>query len=148
MYLIFSFFMLLEGGTLALLLRTELFEPGLQFFRPELFNQFTTMHGLIMVFGAIMPAFVGFANWMIPMQIGASDMAFARMNNFSFWLLPVAAIMLTASFFVPGGATAAGWTLYARCRCRWARAWTWPSSPCTSWARPPSWARSTSSSPC
>ena len=113
MYLIFSFAMLLEGGTLALLLRTELFEPGLQFFRPELFNQFTTMHGIIMVFGAIMPAFVGFANWMIPMQIGASDMAFARMNNFSFWLLPVAAIMLTASFFVPGGATAAGWTLYA-----------------------------------
>lgn len=113
MYLIFSFFMLMEGGVLALLLRTELFEPGLQFFRPELFNQFTTMHGLIMVFGAVMPAFVGFANWMIPLQIGASDMAFARMNNFSFWLLPVAGIMLTVSFFVPGGATAAGWTLYA-----------------------------------
>src|SRR3546814_8301216 len=113
MYLIFSFCMLLEGGVLALLIRTELFEPGLQFFQPELFNQFTTMHGLIMVFGAIMPSFVGFANWMIPMQIGASDMAFARMNNFSFWLLPVAAIMLTTSFFVPGGATAAGWTLYA-----------------------------------
>ena len=55
--------------------------------RPEFFNQLTTMHGLIMVFGAIMPAFVGFANWMIPLQIGASDMAFARMNNFSFWLL-------------------------------------------------------------
>jgi len=99
MYLIFSFAMLLEGGTLALLLRTELFEPGLQFFRPELFNQFTTMHGLIMVFGAIMPAFVGFANWMVPLQIGASDMAFARMNNFSFWLLPVAAVLLTTSFF-------------------------------------------------
>jgi cytochrome c oxidase subunit 1 len=113
MYLIFSFAMLLEGGLLALLLRTELFSPGLQFFRPELFNQFTTMHGLIMVFGAIMPSFVGFANWMIPLQIGASDMAFARMNNFSFWLLPVAAILLTGSFFVPGGATAAGWTLYA-----------------------------------
>ena len=113
MYLIFSFAMLLEGGTLALLLRTELFQPGLQFFRPELFNQFTTMHGLIMVFGAIMPAFVGFANWMVPMQIGAADMAFARMNNFSFWLLPVAGALLTASFFVPGGATAAGWTLYA-----------------------------------
>ncbi len=67
MYLIFSFCMLLEGGTLALLLRTELFEPGIQFFQPELFNQFTTMHGLIMIFGAIMPAFVGFANWMIPL---------------------------------------------------------------------------------
>ncbi len=113
MYLMFSFLMLLEGGVLALLLRTELFRPGLQFFRPELFNQFTTMHGLIMIFGAIMPAFVGFANWMIPMQIGASDMAFARMNNFSFWLLPVAGIMLTSSFFFPGGAPSSGWTLYA-----------------------------------
>ena len=60
MYMIFSFAMLMEGGILALLLRTELFQPGLQFFRPELFNQFTTMHGLIMVFGAIMPAFDGF----------------------------------------------------------------------------------------
>ncbi len=113
MYLIFSLLMLFEGGVLALLLRAELFEPGLQFFRPELFNQFTTMHGLIMVFGAIMPAFVGFANWMVPLQIGASDMAFARMNNFSFWLLPMAGIMLTSSFFVRGGAPAVGWTLYA-----------------------------------
>src|SRR3546814_122163 len=113
MYLIFSFCMLLEGGVLALLIRTELFEPGLQFFQPELFNQFTSMHGLIMIFGAIMPAFVGFANWMIPLQIGASDMAFARMNNFSFWLLPVGATLFTVSFFVPGGAQAAGWTLYA-----------------------------------
>jgi cytochrome c oxidase subunit I len=113
MYLLFSFIMLLEGGTLALALRTELFQPGLQFFQPEFFNQLTTMHGLIMVFGAIMPAFVGFANWMIPLQIGASDMAFARMNNFSFWLLVPAAFMLTLSFFVPGGATAGGWTMYA-----------------------------------
>ncbi|PJX25302.1 cytochrome c oxidase subunit I [Advenella sp. S44] len=113
MYLLFSFLMLLEGGALALLIRAELFEPGIQFFRPDLFNQFTTMHGLIMIFGAIMPALVGFANYIIPLQIGASDMAFARMNNFSFWLLPVGAILLTGSFFVPGGATAAGWTLYA-----------------------------------
>src|SRR5246500_2303450 len=113
LYLWFSFIMLLSGGVLALLIRAELFQPGLQFFRPEFFNQLTTMHGLIMVFGAIMPAFVGFANWMVPLQIGASDMAFARMNNFSFWLLPVAAVLLVASFFAPGGATAAGWTLYA-----------------------------------
>src|SRR3546814_11483413 len=89
MYLIFSFCMLLEGGVLALLIRTELFEPGLQFFQPELFNQFTSMHGLIMIFGAIMPAFVGFANWMIPLQIGASDMAFGRINNLTFRLPPV-----------------------------------------------------------
>lgn len=113
LYLLFSFIMFLFGGVLALLIRAELFEPGLQIMRPEFFNQLTTMHGIIMVFGAIMPAFVGFANWMLPLQIGASDMAFARMNNFSFWLLPPAALLLTASFFVPGGATAAGWTLYA-----------------------------------
>src|SRR6187399_1875258 len=113
MYLVFAFTMFLVGGVLALCIRAELFQPGRQFFSPEQFNQFTTMHGLIMVFGAIMPAFVGFANWMIPMQIGAADMAFARMNNLSFWLLIPAALMLVGSFFMPGGAPAAGWTLYA-----------------------------------
>jgi cytochrome c oxidase subunit I len=113
LYLLFSFAMLMVGGVLALLIRAELFQPGLQLVNPELFNQLTTMHGLIMVFGAIMPAFVGFANWMVPLQIGAPDMAFARMNNFSFWLLVPAGIMLVGSFFMPGGAPAAGWTLYA-----------------------------------
>ena len=113
LYLIFSFTMFLVGGLMALTIRTELFQPGLQFVRPEFFNQLTTMHGLVMVFGAIMPAFVGLANWQIPMMIGAPDMAFARMNNWSFWLLPPAAFLLMLSFAVPGGATAAGWTLYA-----------------------------------
>ncbi|MEC5385822.1 cytochrome c oxidase subunit I [Uliginosibacterium sp. H3] len=113
LYLFFSFMMFLTGGVLALTIRAELFQPGLQIVRPEFFNQLTTMHGLIMVFGAIMPAFVGFANWMVPLMIGAPDMAFARMNNWSFWLLPPAALLLVGSFFVPGGATAAGWTLYA-----------------------------------
>ena len=113
LYLVFSFTMFMVGGVMALMIRSELFEPGLQIVRPEFFNQMTTLHGLIMVFGAIMPAFVGFANWMIPLQIGAPDMAFARMNNLSFWLLPPAALLLVASLFTPGGATAAGWTLYA-----------------------------------
>jgi cytochrome c oxidase subunit I len=113
LYLLFAFTMLMLGGLLAMFIRAELFEPGLQLFNPELFNQFTTMHGIIMVFGAIMPAFVGFANWMIPLQIGAPDMAFARMNNFSFWLLIPAALMLVMSFFMPGGAPASGWTIYA-----------------------------------
>ena len=113
LYLVFALSMFFVGGLLALMLRAELFQPGLQFWSPEFFNQLTTMHGLIMVFGVIMPAFVGFANWQIPMMIGAPDMAFARMNNWSFWLLPPAATLLVASFFVPGGATAAGWTIYA-----------------------------------
>jgi cytochrome c oxidase subunit I len=113
MYLLFAFTMFMVGGVLALLIRAELFQPGLQIVNPELFNQLTTMHGLIMVFGAIMPGFVGFANWMVPLQIGAPDMAFARMNNLSFWLLIPAALMLVMTFFMPGGAPAAGWTIYA-----------------------------------
>jgi cytochrome c oxidase subunit 1 len=113
LYLWFSFIMFLAGGVMALTIRAELFQPGLQIVQPEFFNQLTTMHGLVMVFGAIMPAFVGFANWQIPLMIGAPDMAFARMNNWSFWLLPVAGILLMGSFLVPGGASAAGWTLYA-----------------------------------
>ena len=112
LYLCFSFTMFLIGGVMALIIRAELFQPGLQIVQPELFNELTTMHGLIMLFGAFMPAFVGFANWQIPMMIGAPDMAFPRLNNFSFWLLPPAAILLVGSFFVPGGATASGWTLY------------------------------------
>src|SRR5437870_7928838 len=113
LYLWFSFIMFLSGGVLALMIRTELFQPGLQLFDPEFFNQLNTLHGLIMIFGAIMPAAVGFANWQVPLMIGAPDMAFARMNNWSFWLLPFAAVLLFASFFVPGGAAAGGWTLYA-----------------------------------
>ena len=113
MYMLFSLTMLMLGGVMALMIRTELFQPGLQFINPELFNQLTTMHGIIMVFGAIMPGFVGFANWMIPLQIGASDMAFARMNNFSFWLLIPASLLLVTGFFLPGGAPSGGWTLYA-----------------------------------
>jgi cytochrome c oxidase subunit 1 len=113
LYLVFSCVMFFLGGTMAMTIRAELFQPGLQIVRPDFFNQLTTLHGLIMVFGAIMPAFVGFANWQVPMMIGAPDMAFARMNNWSFWLLPPAALLLIISFFVPGGAAAAGWTLYA-----------------------------------
>lgn len=112
MYLLFSLTMFMVGGVLALLIRAELFQPGLQFINPYFYNQLVTMHGLIMVFGAIMPAFVGFANWMIPLQIGASDMAFARMNNFSFWLTIPAAVLLVTSFFMPGGAPSGGWTMY------------------------------------
>src|SRR6266850_935292 len=99
LYLWFSFAMFIVGGSMALTIRAELFEPGLQIVQPELFNQLTTLHGLIMVFGALMPAFVGLANWQIPMMIGAADMAFPRLNNFSFWLLPPAALLLVGSLF-------------------------------------------------
>lgn len=112
LYLVFSLAMFIFGGALAMIIRLELFQPGLQFVQPDFFNQLTTMHALIMVFGAVMPAFVGFANWMIPIMIGAPDMALPRMNNWSFWILPFAFAMLASTFFMDGGAPAAGWTLY------------------------------------
>jgi cytochrome c oxidase subunit 1 len=80
---------------------------------PHFFNQMTTMHGLIMVFGAVMPAFVGLANWQIPLMIGAPDMALPRMNNWSFWILPFAGTMLVSTLFMEGGGPAFGWTFYA-----------------------------------
>lgn len=113
LYLIFSLLMLFVGGAMALVIRAELWQPGLQFVDPHFFNQMTTVHALIMVFGAVMPGFVGFANWMLPLMVGAPDMALPRMNNWSFWILPFAFTILLSSFFVPGGAPASGWTLYA-----------------------------------
>jgi cytochrome c oxidase subunit 1 len=113
MYLWFAFAMLLTGGVMALIVRAELFQPGMQLIRPEFYNQMTTMHGLIMVFGAIMPAFVGLANWMVPLMIGAPDMALPRMNNWSFWILPFAFGMLLFTLFTEAGAPNFGWTFYA-----------------------------------
>ena len=108
LYLWLSFIMLLTGGSMAMVIRAELFQTGLQFVDPQFFNQMTTMHGLIMVFGAIMPAFVGLANWLIPMMIGAPDMALPRMNNWSFWILPFAFTMLASTLFMEGGGPAFG----------------------------------------
>ena len=112
LYLVTSLVMFMVGGAMALVIRAELFEPGMQFVDPMFFNSMTTLHALIMVFGAVMPAFAGLANWMIPMMIGAPDMALPRLNNWSFWLLPFAAVMLVSTLFMDGGAAAAGWTLY------------------------------------
>ena len=113
LYLLFSLTMFFVGGCMALTIRAELFQPGLQLIRPEFFNQMTTSHGLIMVFGAVMPAFVGLANWLIPMMIGAPDMALPRMNNWSFWILPFAFAMMLSTLLMEGGGPNFGWTFYA-----------------------------------
>ena len=113
LYLWFSFSMFLIGGAMAMVIRAELFQPGMQIVQPEFYNQMLTLHGLIMVFGAVMPAFVGLANWLIPMMVGAPDMALPRLNNLSFWLLPFAFGILLSSLFMEGGAPNFGWTFYA-----------------------------------
>ncbi len=112
LYMWFAAVMFLVAGTMALIIRAELFQPGLQVTNPDFFNQMTTLHGLIMVFGVIMPAWAGFANWQIPLMIGAPDMAFPRMNNWGFWVLPVAGFLLILGLFMPGGGPAGGWTMY------------------------------------
>lgn len=113
LYLLLSLIMLFFGGSMALLIRLELFQPGLQFFDPNFYNELVTVHGLVMIFGVIMPAFVGLANWMIPMMVGAPDMALPRLNNWSFWILPFAFTLLIISLFIPGGGPNFGWTMYA-----------------------------------
>jgi cytochrome c oxidase subunit 1 len=113
LYLWLSFIMLFVGGAMALVIRAELFQPGYSFVNPDFFNQMTTLHGLIMVFGVIMPAMVGLANWQIPMMIGAPDMALPRLNNWSFWILPFAFAILMSTLFLPGSAPNFGWTFYA-----------------------------------
>lgn len=114
LYLLFSLVMLFVGGSMALLIRLQLFQPGARFFDPNFYNELVTVHGLVMIFGVIMPSFVGLANWMVPMMIGAPDMALPRLNNWSFWILPFAFSLLIGSmFFVEGSGPNFGWTMYA-----------------------------------
>ena len=117
LYLVFALIMLFVGGAAAMTIRAELFMPGIQFLAPDLFNSLVTNHALIMVFGAVMPAAAGMANWMIPLMIGAPDMALPRLNNLSFWMLAAGGVMLVTAFlvpFIPGGGSHinTGWTLY------------------------------------
>jgi cytochrome c oxidase subunit 1 len=116
MYLIFSGAMFFVAGLLALVFRAELAVPGLQFLNGSLFNQLVTLHGLIMVFAFIMPFTTGMNNYLIPMMIGASDMALPRLNNWGFWILPPAAVMLLIPFFlqffgIGDGAAQNAWTM-------------------------------------
>jgi cytochrome c oxidase subunit 1 len=118
LYLLFGLTMFLVGGLLAMLIRAELFEPGLQFLKPELYNQLITLHGLVMVFAALMPVTTGLANYLIPLMIGAPDMALPRLNNWGFWLLPPAAVLLVMPFAlelmgIGSGPIDTGWTVYA-----------------------------------
>jgi cytochrome c oxidase subunit 1 len=112
LYLVNSFIFFLVGGILALLVRTELAQPGLQVLTDEhVYNQLFTMHGSVMIFLFVIPILAGFGNYVVPLQIGAPDMAFPRINALSFWMLPLAGLLLMLGFLT-GGAAAAGWTSY------------------------------------
>lgn len=104
----FTFFMI--GGLLATIIRTELAAPGQQFVGGQAYNQLFTIHGTLMIFFWIIPAFVGLANYVVPLQLGQQDMAFPRLNALSYWLVLPGAIIMTVAYFV-GGAES-GWTAY------------------------------------
>jgi cytochrome c oxidase subunit 1 len=112
-YLVTTVFFFLIGGLLALLVRAELARPGTQFFDTQTYNGLFSVHASLMIFLFVIPAFAGLANFAVPLMLGAADMAFPRLNALSFWLLPIAGIMMVASFLVPDGAFACGWTGYA-----------------------------------
>ena len=113
LYLVNSFSFFAVGGVFALLMRSELARPGIQYFQPHLYNEFFTLHGTLMIFLVIFPLLAGFGNYFVPLQIGALDMAFPRINALSFWLLPVGGLTILSGFLAHGGAAACGWTCYA-----------------------------------
>ncbi|WP_128436907.1 cytochrome c oxidase subunit I [Streptomyces cyaneus] len=113
LYLITSFGFFLAGGVMALLMRAELARPGMQLLSNEQFNQLFTMHGTIMLLLFATPTFAGFANELMPLQIGAPDVAFPRLNMFSYWLFLFGGLIVMGSLIVPDGPAAFGWFAYA-----------------------------------
>ena len=112
MYIVACFGFFLVGGLMALLMRGELTTPGMQFLSTEQYNQLFTMHGTIMLLMYATPIVIGFANFVLPLQIGAPDVAFPRLNALGFWLFLFGSSVTLAGFITPGGAADFGWTAY------------------------------------
>ncbi len=112
-YVVTSFFFLLVGGMIAMLMRIQLAQPGAKFVDANTYNGLFSVHATILIFFFVIPVFAGLANFVLPLMIGAPDMAFPRLNALSFWMLPLGGIIILLSFLAPGGAFADGWTAYA-----------------------------------
>ncbi|PHQ48434.1 cytochrome c oxidase subunit I [Streptomyces cinnamoneus] len=113
LYLITSFVFFLLAGLLAMVMRAELARPGLQLVSNEQFNEVFTAHGTIMLLLFATPAFAGFANAIMPLQIGAPDVAFPRLNMFAYWLYLFGGLVVVSSLLMPEGGASFGWTAYA-----------------------------------
>jgi cytochrome c oxidase subunit I len=112
LYITTSLAFFLLGGILALLIRTQLIAPNVEIFSRDGYNQLFTMHGTTMVFLVVVPVWAGFANYLVPLMIGARDMAFPRLNAMSYWLFLIGGIVLYSSWFADEGAPRSGWTSY------------------------------------
>jgi cytochrome c oxidase subunit 1 len=113
MYLTASFVFFILGGFMAMLMRAELGQPGLQFLSAEQYNQLVTMHGTVMLLMFATPLFFAFGNLIMPLQIGSPDVAFPRLNALSFWLFLFGSTIVVSGFLTPGGAANFGWYAYA-----------------------------------
>ena len=113
MYVVMAIVFLLFAGLEAVLIRVQLFFPQFDFLPPVTFNQFFTLHGTTMVFFVGMPILIGIGNYLVPLQVGARDMAFPRLNAFGFWVTLFGGGLVYASLIVPGGPPAMGWFAYA-----------------------------------
>ena len=111
-YIVMAFFFFLVAGIFAMIMRGELITPEPDLVDRTVYNALFTMHGSIMLFGWTFPVLAGFANYLVPLMIGARDMAFPRLNAAAFWMIPVAGILLVLSFLAPGGPAQAGWWSY------------------------------------
>ncbi|NEP38127.1 MAG: cytochrome c oxidase subunit I [Okeania sp. SIO2G4] len=111
-YLVTSFLFFLVGGIFAMVIRGELMTPESDLVDRTIYNGMFTMHGTIMLFLWTFPSLVGLANYLVPIMIGARDMAFPRLNAAAFWMVPVVGVLMIASFFVPGGPAQSGWWAY------------------------------------
>src|SRR5215217_3331427 len=109
MYLATSFAFFMAGGLMAMLMRGELARPGLQFLSPEQYNQLFTAHGTVMLLLFATPIVFAFANYIVPLQIGAPDVAFPRLNAFAYWLYLFGSLTAMSGFITPGGAADFGW---------------------------------------
>ena len=113
-YVVTTIFFFVIGGLLAMLVRAELARPGTQFVDPQTYNGLFSVHATLMIFLFIIPAFAGLANFVVPLMLGAPDMAFPRLNALSFWLLPIAGlIMFSRASSSPAARSRPGWTDYA-----------------------------------
>jgi cytochrome c oxidase subunit 1 len=112
LYLTTSFTFFLAAGAMAMLMRAELARPGQQVVGAEMYNELVTIHGTVMLLLFATPLFAGFANVLVPLQIGAPDVAFPRLNTFSYYLFAFGGLMVLSGFAAPGGAAAFGWTGY------------------------------------
>ncbi|MGB2691190.1 MAG: cbb3-type cytochrome c oxidase subunit I, partial [Thermodesulfobacteriota bacterium] len=113
MYLIATMVFFIIGGLEALVIRTQLAKPEFDFISPEVYNQMFTMHGTTMIFFVVMPFLIGLGVYLVPLMIGARDMAFPRLNALSFWLVIFGGILLYYSFLTQSGPSEVGWFAYA-----------------------------------